>query len=60
MPHSLRSKIQLLILLGATLAAASGCIWWGPRGGGYRDGDRGWHGDGDRGFDHHDHDGDRH
>jgi hypothetical protein len=55
MPHSLRAKIQLLVLLGATLALASGCIWWGPRGGGYRDGgyhdghDRGWHdGDGDR------------
>jgi hypothetical protein len=54
MPNSLRSRIQLLLLLGATLALASGCIWWGPRGGGFRDGDRGWH-DGDRGW----HDGDR-
>jgi hypothetical protein len=55
MPNSLRAKIQLLLLLGATLALASGCIWWGPRGGGYRDGDRGWHGDGGHGW----HDGDR-
>jgi hypothetical protein len=52
MPHSLRAKILLFVLLGATLALASGCIWWGPRGrgyrdGGYHDGGREWH-DGDR------------
>jgi hypothetical protein len=56
MPSTLRAKIQLLVLLGATLALATGCIWWGPRGGGWRDGG-GWH-DGDRGG-RGDHDGDR-
>jgi hypothetical protein len=59
MPNSLRAKFQLFVLLGLTLALASGCIWWGPRGGGFRDGDRGgdrgWHDGGDRGG----HDGDR-
>jgi hypothetical protein len=55
MPNSLRSKLQLFVLLGLTLVVASGCIWWGPRGGGFRDGDRGWHDGGDRGG----HDGDR-
>jgi hypothetical protein len=59
MPNNLRGKIQLLILLGATLVLASGCIWWGPRGEGYRDHDG--RGEG-RGFEHHDgdrQDGDR-
>lgn len=55
MPSSLRSKLQLLLLLGITLAVASGCIWWGPHGGGFRDGDRGFRDGGDRGW----HDGDR-
>jgi hypothetical protein len=61
MPNSLRARIQLFVLLGITLAVASGCIWWGPRGEGFRDGG----GEG-RGFEHHEdhdrgwHDGDRH
>lgn len=50
-PSTELKLLLLLLLLGASLFIASGCIWWGPRGyrgHGFRGGDeRGWH-DGDR------------
>jgi hypothetical protein len=42
--------LGLIALASAGAAAMSGCIWWGPRGGGWHGGGGGWHGGGGGGW----------